>query len=104
MMDNREMVQIFADKLSKTGSMDEALVKAVWMAYNKGLSDAHNSPIMPEQHFKPRTKGFDDWFHEIENFGLRSERFYEDYLSHQPDDRLIDWLKAAFQAGVNSQH
>ena len=52
MMDNREMVKIFAEKLLATGSMDQALVKAVWMAYNKGLEDAKQPPIMPEQHCK----------------------------------------------------
>ena len=52
MMDNREMVKIFAEKLLATGSMDQALVKAVWMAYNRGLEDAKQPPIMPEQHFK----------------------------------------------------
>jgi hypothetical protein len=45
---------------------------------------------------------FEDWFNEIENFGLRSERFYEqlDLLAGgAPQDGIVNWLKAAYQAG-----
>ena len=52
MMDNKEMFRIFGEKLLATGSMDQALTKAIWMAYNKGIEDAKQSPIMPEPHFK----------------------------------------------------
>jgi hypothetical protein len=41
---------------------------------------------------------FDDWFNELEGFGLRSERFWEDAKQgHTP--RMILWLKAAFEEG-----
>ena len=45
---------------------------------------------------------FEDWFNEIENFGLRSERFYEqlDLLAGgAPQDGIINWLRAAYTAG-----
>lgn len=46
---------------------------------------------------------FDDWFDEIEVFGLRSERFYDDLLTYKHDgvdaEHLVKWLKAAYQSG-----
>jgi len=39
MLDVNELKQIFNDKLSKTGSLDEAFLKAVWTAYKQGLAD-----------------------------------------------------------------
>ena len=35
---------------------------------------------------------FDEWFHEIENYSFRSERFHGDL-------EMIPWLKAAFECG-----
>lgn len=32
--------QVFNEKLEKTGSMDAAFTKAVWVAYQKGVEDA----------------------------------------------------------------
>lgn len=52
------------------------------------------------------------WFHEIEGFGLRSERFYDDILIYMFDGAkdfqaatrmMIKWLESAFEAGVNQQ-
>lgn len=48
------------------------------------------------------------WFHELEGFILRSERFYGDimpYIDEQKDSyaaakMMIKWLEAAFEAGV----
>ncbi len=34
------LTQIFAQKLTTTGSMDQALKKACWVAYKQGLADA----------------------------------------------------------------
>ena len=34
----------FAEKLTRTGSMDAAFVKAVWLAYKAGLADATKEP------------------------------------------------------------
>jgi hypothetical protein len=44
---------------------------------------------------------FDDWFDEVENFGTRSIRFYDDVNSPDPkyNDMLLSWLKAAYQVG-----
>jgi hypothetical protein len=46
---------------------------------------------------------FYDWFHEIENYGLRAERFYDD-LSRAMDDpaRMVQWLKVAYEMGSNN--
>lgn len=43
---------------------------------------------------------FDDWFDELEGFGMRSERF----LTELPEDKrlrdmMIMWLQAAFECG-----
>ena len=45
---------------------------------------------------------FDDWFHQIENFGTRAERFYESMSAFTSLDgqavNAVMWLKAAFEA------
>lgn len=55
---------------------------------------------------------FFGWFHELEGFGLRSERFYDDILTcmlgEKKDFRraamlMVRWLEAAFNEGVNQQ-
>lgn len=48
-------------------------------------------------------KTMDDWLFEIENYGLRIERMYEDLGLEDCDDvgkyaRLLVWLNAAFEA------
>ena len=54
---------------------------------------------------------FFKWFHELEGFGLRSERFYDDVLSCMFDEQkdcryaatlMGKWLEAAFNEGVKS--
>jgi hypothetical protein len=46
---------------------------------------------------------FEDWFNQIENFSLRSERFYaelEAYKNgHISESGFIDWLNAAYEVG-----
>jgi len=39
MINVEELKAIFNAKLAKTGSLDEAFLKAVWTAYKKGLED-----------------------------------------------------------------
>lgn len=39
-----DLRQVFADKLAKTGSLDAALTKAVWVAYKQGLADGAKPP------------------------------------------------------------
>lgn len=50
---------------------------------------------------------FEDWFNEVENFGLRSLRFYDDLaFSMVPAEReriMVQWLRAAFAAGRREQ-
>jgi hypothetical protein len=53
-----EIKAMFIDKLVRTGSLDAALLKAVWVAYNKGLEDALKT--IAEQHvekWKPENNG-----------------------------------------------
>jgi hypothetical protein len=42
---------------------------------------------------------FEDWFDELESFSLRSERFLVDAERNKPDQIMIEWLRAAFEAG-----
>lgn len=39
MLTDQILLDIFRDKLLKTGSLDAAFLKAVWVAYNRGLAD-----------------------------------------------------------------
>jgi len=42
--------------------------------------------------------GFDDWFYEMEGFGLRSERCASDFDA-QNWTIMVEWLKTAYQMG-----
>ena len=42
---------------------------------------------------------FEAWFDELESFSLRSERFLVDAERNKPDSIMIEWLRAAFEAG-----
>jgi len=52
---------------------------------------------------------FKDWYHEIENFSLRSERFLEDFEFvlmegsnenwNEALDKMEKWLMAAYEVG-----
>jgi hypothetical protein len=46
---------------------------------------------------------FEDWFDEIENYGMRSERFFDSldqFASKQAyDANLVLWLRSAFECG-----
>jgi hypothetical protein len=44
-------------------------------------------------------KTFDDWFDEIENYGMRMERFHDEFamLDYVKRERMIEWLRAAWQ-------
>lgn len=50
---------------------------------------------------------FNDWFLEIENYGTRAERFYEDLENVNSELGRISngllWLQAAFEAGRMSK-
>ena len=54
-------------------------------------------------------KKFDDWFFELEGFGMRCERFYNELSTFRDDinigkpESLIKWLQAAFEAGQESK-
>lgn len=39
MITQEELVKVFYEKLAKTGSLDEALLKALWISYQAGLKD-----------------------------------------------------------------
>lgn len=60
---------------------------------------------------KKMNSKFEDWFHQLESFSLKSERFFSDcdhYLKNEDslqkkegDKVFLNWLKAAFEAGAN---
>lgn len=43
-------------------------------------------------------KNIDDWWNEIENFGLRMERFFEefDHLSNEDQQKIKKWVESAW--------
>jgi hypothetical protein len=43
MIDTRYLIEVYNDKLTKTGNLQDAFVKAVWVAYQAGLRDGINS-------------------------------------------------------------
>lgn len=43
-----QLKQAFNEKLAKTGSLDAAFTKAVWLAYNAGLKDGRNETKQKE--------------------------------------------------------
>ena len=40
---------------------------------------------------------FDHWFQEIENYGMRMERFYDEFGQYTGRERMIEWLRAAWE-------
>jgi hypothetical protein len=52
-------------------------------------------------------KTFDRWFEQPEEYGLRSERFF-DHLdlitdTHERNQFITNWMRAAFEAGRNPE-
>jgi hypothetical protein len=45
---------------------------------------------------------FNQWFNEIEVFGIRSERFYDELAHYKEgsDTDMVKWLKAAYEVGA----
>ena len=48
---------------------------------------------------------FEDWFYQLEGYTLKAERFYEaiDVFARKKPEVLVEWLRAAFEAGQQSQ-
>ena len=48
-------------------------------------------------------KEFEEWFHELEGFALRSEKFYADMQMYKDSINspkvMVDWLQAAYEQG-----
>lgn len=46
---------------------------------------------------------FEHYFNEIENFSMRSERFFDAFkdLDTDKQKQIIRWMKGAFEAGYN---
>jgi hypothetical protein len=40
MLDVNKIIPIFAEKLQRTGSFDDAMRKVLWIAYKQGIKDA----------------------------------------------------------------
>ena len=43
-----DLLVLFREKLEKTGSLDAALLKVVWVAYQRGLADAKDGQQYPQ--------------------------------------------------------
>lgn len=49
-------------------------------------------------------ENFEDYFWEVENFGTRGERFYDEFKDMTPE-RALEWLKAAWAcARMEDEH
>lgn len=49
----------------------------------------------------PHYPTFEDWWNEVENFGLRSERFHESMTQFSDAGKPVNvevWLRAAFES------
>lgn len=44
---------------------------------------------------------FEDWFWEIENYGTRGERFYDELRTMKPE-RAFEWLRAVWDCARES--
>jgi hypothetical protein len=42
-------VDLFKDKLARTGSLDAALLYTIWNVYKKGIEDGQESPVGADQ-------------------------------------------------------
>lgn len=64
------------------------------------------NPIEPDEGALNKEK-FSKWFNQIESFGLKSERFYDDLddvkTGKISSNILINWLEAAFEAGAEAK-
>ena len=45
MIDAATLKKIFTEKLNATGSLDQAFLKAVWVAYMQGIKDATHKSL-----------------------------------------------------------
>ena len=43
---------------------------------------------------------FEEWMSEIENYGTRQERFLEEWDGGMSEARMMQWLRAAYQMGL----
>lgn len=43
-------------------------------------------------------ENFEGWFNEIENYSTRGDRFFDE-LQNMTDERVKEWLRAAFECG-----
>ena len=43
---------------------------------------------------------YEEWMNEIENYGTRRERFLEEWDHSMSDERMEEWLKAAYAIGL----
>lgn len=43
---------------------------------------------------------YDEWMNEIENYGTRRERFLNEWDNGMSDERMEEWLKAAYCMGM----
>jgi hypothetical protein len=44
---------------------------------------------------------FEEWLSEIENYGTRYERFLEEWDHGMSVERMKEWLKSAYEMGLD---
>lgn len=70
--------------------------------------------IMLKQSKMTTKEAFDEWFYQIEDFSLKSERFFnecdnyfnndDEYQKQEGEKIFVSWLRAAFEAGRTSNN
>ena len=56
MIDSAELKRVFADKLHQTGSLDAAILKMGWVAYQQGVND-NNRLVVGDITIQPLENG-----------------------------------------------
>lgn len=51
----------------------------------------------------PAYASFDDWFQEMEGYGLRAERYYEDCENGAESKVMTEWVRTAWQLGAAAE-
>jgi hypothetical protein len=68
---------------------------------NEKIESLPNGDFKVVYQNKPYTSFF-EWFHEVENYGMRSERFYEEFQTLGPQ-RAVEWMQTAWRLGAESK-
>lgn len=82
MINTSDLTAEFAAKLAKTGSMDEALIKVLWLAYKAGVHDERQLNNSKEFGYYPPVKNDEQEFH----MALKTE--IDAFNAMQPHEKI----------------